>query len=826
MTHTYRNFRTLMKSCLSLTLLMIFMSSTYAQFDSCDIIACNDRVLLRVEKGESYPTTPEMFLEGYICANRTYSISYLDAGGNEHDFDEVHDSLPSEFTYIVEENRNGNQCWGTAELKVLDCDLPFDPKLRELKVEINCFDDISPESLGFPTPPGRNPEPHPDYPGQYIVKNWSPCGDALLTFADETLKFDCTEPVRAIIKRTWVVWDDGGLVKQSTDSIILRRASLDQIMELPNYDGIEGPVLDCSDDWNVLGTDMPSPEVTGTPLMHESCDLYAVNYHDIVFDVSKDSCFVEKKIIRTWTIIDWCLMETREFEQVILIECSKDDMAPIVICKTGLRVKLNARGTFDLYPSDIDAGSYDDCGIARLSFDSAGAVGVITFDRNDANKTHVVQMFATDHGGRQNSCWTEVEVLGGPGQIGNIGGKFYNYLLEPITFKESMRFSVNDGNLTSPVDQCDLPADPDDLGYAVCFDPTGFRAPYYISAEVEQNNPLEGLSTLDAVLLMKMLITRGDANPFLKIAADVNGDQAITATDVAYLRAVILAKRTLDVEPWQFWQADTNNLQRLAKLEINSLPFYEADIVPVRIGDLSNDHLTGGFSGRNVTRSGEEMVMYYHDKEVRQGEAFDIWVRTDDQRSVIAVQMAQYFDNRGVDVMDIGSNIPEASEYWAGYEDEWRYILVDPLLEALDLDQEWLRITFLARENGMASDFISHEEYPFDLLAVDEDLQEVPIKLEVRESTSNKDLEPGHSITIYPNPFSQEAVIDLGDLGEQKGIFKIYNTSGRLIFQTSLEDLSQSGQLVVDRNILKTNGLFIGVAETTTDRHVVKINKL
>ena len=226
MTHTYRKFRTGIKRCLPVTLFIVLFSYAHAQMDSCAIVACNDDVELRVKKGESYPTTPEMFLEGIICAHRTYLISYMDAQGNTHDFDEVNDALPPQFTFVVEESLSGNKCWGRARLKVLNCNQPFDPELEHLNTEINCFEDISPDSLGFPTPPDQDPQPDSSRSNQYVITGWSPCGDVVLSYKDKVTNFDCTQPFRAIIHRTWTITDDGKLDETIIDTISLKRAGL------------------------------------------------------------------------------------------------------------------------------------------------------------------------------------------------------------------------------------------------------------------------------------------------------------------------------------------------------------------------------------------------------------------------------------------------------------------------------------------------------------------------------------------------------------------------------------------------------------------------
>lgn len=108
------------------------------------------------------------------------------------------------------------------------------------------------------------------------------------------------------ITRTFVATDDGGL-----------QATCQQIITIVNYD-----LFDLSDiTWpldyttsNVCEIDSLDPEDLSPPynipILNEGpCDLVGATYEDMVFDFSNadQACF---KILRTWTVIDWCQINT------------------------------------------------------------------------------------------------------------------------------------------------------------------------------------------------------------------------------------------------------------------------------------------------------------------------------------------------------------------------------------------------------------------------------------------------------------------------------------------------------------------------------------
>jgi Secretion system C-terminal sorting domain len=108
------------------------------------------------------------------------------------------------------------------------------------------------------------------------------------------------------IVRTFVATDDGGL--QST---------CQQVITIINYDPFDLADITWPADYttfDICEIDLLDPEDLSPPfnqpsLNDEPCDLVAASHEDDVFDFSHtdQACF---KIVRTWTVIDWCQLNT------------------------------------------------------------------------------------------------------------------------------------------------------------------------------------------------------------------------------------------------------------------------------------------------------------------------------------------------------------------------------------------------------------------------------------------------------------------------------------------------------------------------------------
>src|SRR5690606_14116661 len=96
----------------------------------------------------------------------------------------------------------------------------------------------------------------------------------------------------------------------------------------PSYDGHEEDPISCLD---IQG--YPTPDITGRPLM-ESCMTLQATYQDTKIDV----CGATYKVLRRWTILDWCSNTLIERYQIIKVV---DEDPPIVVCPPNFTISTD-----------------------------------------------------------------------------------------------------------------------------------------------------------------------------------------------------------------------------------------------------------------------------------------------------------------------------------------------------------------------------------------------------------------------------------------------------------------------------------------------------
>ncbi len=100
--------------------------------------------------------------------------------------------------------------------------------------------------------------------------------------------------------RKWKAKDPGGLQSQTCTQRINVRHTSDWVVEFP-----EDIETTCG---NTL------PEFGEPAIFNETCEMIAVSYKDDTLNVVPDACF---KIVRTWAIINWCVVGAEVDQEVI-----------------------------------------------------------------------------------------------------------------------------------------------------------------------------------------------------------------------------------------------------------------------------------------------------------------------------------------------------------------------------------------------------------------------------------------------------------------------------------------------------------------------------
>ena len=210
----------------------------------------------------------------------------------------------------------GNSCWGEVYVEdklppLLECGRDF----------IRCTESTEPEDIGFPIPEIFNWKATKIGKREYNVTGWDSCGDVNLYYWDSVEIYSCDNRITKEIFRKWNAIDESGNMAMCYDTISIFRPTIQQdVVWPPDYDGFDRQPLSCT---KYLDS-VPGPDELGYPVS-AACITIQATYEDTRIDI----CPTSYKILRKWTVVDWCTNDIVEDYQVIKV---LDDGPPEIVC--------------------------------------------------------------------------------------------------------------------------------------------------------------------------------------------------------------------------------------------------------------------------------------------------------------------------------------------------------------------------------------------------------------------------------------------------------------------------------------------------------------
>lgn len=271
---------------------------------------CKDNVQVILDENCQREITPQMMLEPpgpYGCPN-FYTVLVLNPSGLS--VGDIVDLSFAEKEWIVKVvyNPTSASCWGSINIRT-----------DTLPPSIKCPADTV-ITCNVPVAPARTGNPLP-----------GPCfqlEDLIVSHSDHTVNSFCDgDSIAFKITRTWMAVDTFSNVTTCKQYITGVRASVNDVVFPPDYNGIMHPFLICNDsqsyetmaDTSVTGR----PTLAGLPLNFYTlpCD-FTLAFEDSVEQV----CGAHYIIKRNWEVIDLCLSAEKHHTQTIEI---LDTQAPV-----------------------------------------------------------------------------------------------------------------------------------------------------------------------------------------------------------------------------------------------------------------------------------------------------------------------------------------------------------------------------------------------------------------------------------------------------------------------------------------------------------------
>ncbi len=396
-------------------------------------LICNDLVYLSLDADCTADILPDDILEGsYGC------------------YDD----------YLVELDKTvpyGNGPWVPGTVNTADIGKTYQVRITHLVSDNKCWGNVKVEDKLPPalvcenfTIPCNTPNLSPAYLQNvlglaFAFPAYTDCQAVTLTWSDTEVDKDCASGLSKVITRKWTAVDASGNSSTCIQTIGLLRPGVDDLKLPPSYDGFQEPGFNCTSayptpDWIESQGLQGYPYVFGRP---EGCNINWA-YTDVLIEV----CDGTYKVVREWTLLNWCTGQVIHYDQVIKVA---DNEGPQFTCPANLTVSTDpfaCCATVNL----PDVIVTDNC--SRIN--KIGGM-IVVRDPYTGNQINMVTIGGalTDFAG--NNHWTS-DTLAAYGNTSCLpmGAHTVTYIIEDdCGNKSSCNFGLTVGDYTPPVAACD-----------------------------------------------------------------------------------------------------------------------------------------------------------------------------------------------------------------------------------------------------------------------------------------------------------------------------------------------------------------------------------
>jgi hypothetical protein len=531
-----------------------------------------------------------------------------------------------------------------------------------------------------------------------------------------------------------------------------------------------------------------------------------------------------------WTITDGCGNETYCEYQFIVKDCK----APTVVCLNGLSVNIMPTGMITLWAVDFLQYGEDNCtpvnllkyairklanppGTGGFPVDAQGnPITSVTFDCTELGP-QPVELWVMDLAGNASFCQTFIDVQD-PDDACNTSDITVSGALktEDVQGLEDANVNLQSGaislfNMTDDQGQYTFPnAVPSGNNYTVT--PT------------KDDNPLNGVSTYDLVLISKHILGLEPlTSPYKMIAADANKSNSITTFDIVEIRKLILGIYTElpNNTSWRFVDQDfafPNPANPFATQfpETKSVSGMTADqladdFVAVKVGDVNNTAIPNALLSSD-DRTASTLLFDVEDRAVQAGETFTLTFKGAER-----VQGYQFTMNfAGLEVVSVAPG--------AGMSMDNFGVFADALTTSVDGEAGEFAVTFRANKAGRASEMLSVSSRVTRAEAYS--LANNRMDVAFRFNGQNGAVISGVGFELYqnqPNPFVNKTIIGFHLPEAAEARLTVYDESGRMLFTQKGQFSKGYNAISVDRALLNTTGLMYYQLETATDAATKKM---
>jgi len=308
------------------------------------------------------------------------------------------------------------------------------------------------------------------------------------------------------------------------------------------------------------------------------------------------------------------------------------------------------------------------------------------------------------------------------------------------------------------------------------------------------------------------------------IAADVNADDDIKASDLVELRKLILGV-TMELPTSESWRFIDASEDLSMEMNLEDVPYVtniydlqtsleNTDFIGVKVGDVTNNATTN-LQGSAVSevRSNKAVRLSMLDEEVQTGELYTVEFTSENFREVYGYQFTMELS--GLEYVGVESGAIEMTNGNVGRLSTGIVTMSYHNSEAVTtgIDEGVFSVTFKATRNGKLSDMI---EITSKVTPAEAYLTTSYEVMNVELATRGLDIEVSEAVLYQnePNPFKGQTTIGFDLVESAAATLTINDVTGQVIMKKNIDGLKGYNSVTLRADQLGVSGLLYYTIES------------
>lgn len=358
------------------------------------------------------------------------------------------------------------------------------------------------------------------------------------------------------------------------------------------------------------------------------------------------------------------------------------------------------------------------------------------------------------------------------------------------------------------------------------------NVPYILFPE-KTGEFLNGVTTLDIVLIQRHILGIEPLKDMrLLIAADVNSDGKVTASDLSEIRKLILGVSNAFPKSisWKFVSPQTNQTnpwmwpEKVSFDAVKNTTFTN-NFVGIKLGDVNMNAKTSANDLKIENRTQAQQILMT-DLTLLANKDNRVSVKAGDIQAITGLQISLEMPSYANVISFIPGLIDIKTANYRQYSSNGKNIINISWDNAngieLAKDGILFDMVMAVDQNVKLSETLTLGQHTMESEITDRDILSYPVELRFVQGTKSEE-----KLIVYqntPNPFTDNTLVRYYIYDDEKVDIKITDTDGKVIYYSQLEGKAGNNEISLNRNtLMDKNGILLLTLSTSKESKTIKM---